>query len=71
MKKNTVLLIVVGYCIAANAQTDQQKTDALVKKMTIEEKVGQMTQVTLAVIAKGGWGNQDGVLDAALLKKAV
>ncbi|MGZ8552709.1 MAG: glycoside hydrolase family 3 N-terminal domain-containing protein [Chitinophagaceae bacterium] len=71
MKKNTVLLTVVGYCIAANAQTDQQKTDALVKKMTIEEKVGQMTQVTLAVIAKGGWGNQDGVLDAALLKKAV
>ncbi|MGZ8524573.1 MAG: glycoside hydrolase family 3 N-terminal domain-containing protein, partial [Chitinophagaceae bacterium] len=71
MKKNTVLLIVLGYCIAANAQTDQQKTDALVKKMTIEEKVGQMTQVTLAVIAKGGWGNQDGVLDAALLKKAV
>ena len=41
------------------------------KKMTLEEKVGQMTQVTLAVIAKGGWGNEDGVLDPALLKKAV
>ena len=71
MKKNLSLLLVIGYCIAANAQTDQQKADALLKKMTLEEKVGQMTQVTLAVIAKGGWGNQDGVLDPALLKKAV
>ena len=71
MKKNLSLLLVIGYCIAANAQTDLQKADALLKKMTLEEKVGQMTQVTLAVIAKGGWGNQDGVLDAALLKKAV
>jgi len=39
--------------------------------MTIEEKVGQMTQVTLAVVAKGGWGNQDGALDPAALKKAI
>jgi beta-glucosidase len=30
-----------------------------------------MTQVTLAVIAKDGWGNQDGTLDPAALKKAV
>ncbi len=71
MKKNLSLLLVIGYCIGGNAQTDQQKADALLKKMTLEEKVGQMTQVTLAVVAKGGWGNQDGVLDPALLKKAV
>ncbi|MBL7741557.1 MAG: glycoside hydrolase family 3 C-terminal domain-containing protein [Chitinophagaceae bacterium] len=58
------------YCMV-NAQTDQQKAETLVKKMTLEEKVGQMTQVTLAVIAKGGWGNQDGSLDPAALKKAV
>ncbi|MEP7373586.1 MAG: glycoside hydrolase family 3 N-terminal domain-containing protein [Chitinophagaceae bacterium] len=71
MKKMISFLFVLVYCIAGNAQTDQQKADALLKKMTLEEKVGQMTQVTLAVVAKGGWGNQDGVLDPALLKKAL
>jgi hypothetical protein len=30
-----------------------------------------MTQVTLAVVAKGGWSNQDGSLDTAALRKAV
>ena len=49
------------------AQTDAQKADALLKKMTIEEKVGQMTQVTLGVVAT----DQDGVLDPAKLKNAV
>ena len=71
MKKNLSFLFILFYCISLNAQTDQQKAEALLKKMTLEEKVGQMTQVTLAVVAKGGWGNQDGVLDPALLKKAV
>jgi len=47
------------------------KADAIISKMTLEEKVGQMTQVTLAVIAKGGWGNQDGTLDPAAVKKAI
>lgn len=37
----------------------------------MDEKIGQMTQVTLAVIAKGGWGNEDGTLDADALKKAI
>src|SRR5689334_21915976 len=48
-----------------------QKVTEIVNKMTLEEKVGQMTQVTLAVIAKGGWGNEDGTLDPAALKAAV
>ncbi len=57
-----------------NAQikiADKNNVDALLKKMTLEEKVGQMTQITLAVVAKNGWANTDGELDAALLKKAV
>ncbi|MES2645940.1 MAG: glycoside hydrolase family 3 N-terminal domain-containing protein [Bacteroidota bacterium] len=54
------------------AQTSNDiKAVALVKKMTLEEKVGQMTQVTLAVIAKGAWANTDGSLDPALLKAAI
>jgi beta-glucosidase len=39
--------------------------------MTLEEKVGQMTQVTFAVIAKGGWGDTEGNIDSAALKKAI
>ena len=74
MKKN-VLTVIYCFCFfLLNAQsklTDLQKADALVKKMTLEEKVGQMTQVTHAVVAKGGWGNEDGSLDEKELKKAV
>src|SRR5258705_13794391 len=55
----------------AQTATEKQKIESLIKKMTLEEKVGQMTQVTLAVVAKGGWGNQDGSLDPAALKKAI
>jgi beta-glucosidase len=71
MKKLLFLLTTLCFYMQVSAQTDQQKAEALIKKMTIEEKVGQMTQVTLAVIAKGGWGNQDGALDPAALKKAI
>ena len=71
MKKLLLLTITLSCYVLVNAQTDLQKAEALIKKMTIEEKVGQMTQVTLAVVAKGGWGNQDGALDPAALKKAI
>ena len=74
MKKFITGIIAVTMSVAAIAQqnkTDLQKAESLLKQMTLEEKVGQMTQVTLAVVAKGGWGNQDGELDPALLKKAV
>ncbi|MFC0775825.1 glycoside hydrolase family 3 N-terminal domain-containing protein [Terrimonas alba] len=71
MKKNISLFLILSGCIAVNAQTDLQKAETLLKKMTLEEKVGQMTQITLAIVAKGGWGNQDGSLDPAALKKAI
>lgn len=46
-----------------NAVLDEQVA-ALLSKMTVEEKVGQMTQVTIEVVAKndraaGGWQNLD------------
>ena len=63
MKKLLLLFIIIVFYWPQNAQTDQQKAEALVKKMTIEEKVGQMTRVAHAVIAKGGWCNQDGSID--------
>ncbi len=71
------MLLVMGsfMTLAATAQKQVNKAEAqaaaLVKKMTLEEKVGQMTQVTMAVFAKGAWANEDGELDPAALKKAI
>ena len=47
--------------------TDQQKADAILKQMTLDEKIGQMTQVTLGVVCS----QQDGILDTAALRKAI
>ncbi len=44
---------------------------ALLGKMSIEEKVGQMTQVNVNVILKDGYGSKDGSIDPALLDTAV
>jgi len=71
MKKNLFLLFILAYSSSLIAQTDRQKAEALIKKMTLEEKVGQMTQVTFAVIAKGGWADTEGNIDPDALKKAV
>lgn len=70
MKKIFSLFFIIC-SITINAQTDLQKAKDLVNKMTLEEKVGQMTQVTIAVIAKGGWGDTEGNIDPDALKKAV
>jgi beta-glucosidase len=55
--------------IAAAAQTpaERQKTENLLRQMTLDEKIGQMTQVTLGVVSTAA----DGVLDPVALKKAV
>lgn len=71
MKNLISLLLILITFNSIIAQTDQQKAKALLDKMTLEEKVGQMTQVTFALIAKGSWGNTDGALDPATLKKAI
>ncbi len=57
--------------IGQNNNSPEIKAAALLKKMTLEEKVGQMTQITHAVVAKDGWSNEDGSLDPVALKKAV
>jgi beta-glucosidase len=46
-----------------------QKIEALLKQMTVEEKVGQMTQLTLAMIVNGHDQNID--VDPVKLQKAV
>lgn len=70
MKKIIFLCISLGLVITLLAQTnkqDQVKVEALLKQMTLEEKVGQMTQVTLAVIGT----QQDGVLNPVSVNKAI
>lgn len=63
--------IAMSGTMRAQTAAEINAAKALVKKMTLEEKAGQMTQITLALIAKGGWGNEDGALDPAALKKIV
>jgi beta-glucosidase len=55
----------------AQTQDIKTKVDKLIGEMTLDEKIGQMTQVTLGVVAKGGGGNEDGSLDPDALKHAV
>ena len=71
MKKIPLLAFIMIANFLVIAQTPEQQAAALLKKMTLEEKVGQMTQVTFAVIAKGGWGDTEGNIDSAALKKAI
>ena len=57
MRKNLHILFFL-VCSFANVRIDaQQQTvdiDALMHKMSVEEKAGQMTQIDLGVIAEGG-----------------
>ena len=46
-----------------------QKIEALLRQMTIEEKVGQMTQLTLEMIVNGH--DQSVQIDPAKLQKAI
>ena len=55
----------------AQTQDINKKVDKLISGMTLDEKIGQMTQVTLGVVAKGGGGNEDGSLDPEALRHAI
>jgi beta-glucosidase len=48
---------------------NSQKIEALIKRMTLEEKVGQMTQLTLGMIVTGQ--DQNIQIDPAKLEKAI
>ena len=56
MKKNIHILLVVLFGFSCNGPLDNGKEkfiDDLISQMTLEEKVGQMTQINLTVIARG------------------
>ncbi|TXK37080.1 beta-glucosidase, partial [Pontibacter qinzhouensis] len=52
-KPQTVAAKRVATYVAPTASEIEQKVDALLRQMTLEEKVGQMAQITLDVIGKG------------------
>ena len=70
MIKSQLLALAILFALSgATAQTvaDRQKADNLLRQMTLDEKIGQMTQVTLGVVSTA----EDGVLDPTALKKAI
>ncbi len=72
-KRLLAALTLFSFITKLNAQTPDiiKKVDKLINDMTLDEKIGQMTQVTLGVVAKGGGGNEDGSLDPQALQHAV
>ncbi|WP_018343789.1 glycoside hydrolase family 3 N-terminal domain-containing protein [Cytophaga aurantiaca] len=48
-----------------------QEVHALLKKMSLEEKAGQMTQIDIRNLLTNGYGNTDEKLDTARLKEAI
>jgi len=69
MKKLAILLpaLALSLFVAAQSAADRQKVETLLKQMTVDEKIGQMTQVTLGVVGTP----EDGVLNPAALTKAI
>ena len=54
MKNNIVILLSFLYCCTPQNSNDvDEKINDLLSQMTLQEKVGQMTQINLTVIAKG------------------
>ncbi len=72
-KRLIASLILFSVLTNLHAQTPdiKAKVDKLINDMTLDEKIGQMTQVSLGVVAKGGGGNEDGSLDPQALQHAI
>ena len=67
MKHLASLLLFTALIPHAGHTQPSPKVEALLSKMTLDEKIGQMTQVTLGVVSTP----EDGVLDTAKLAAAV
>ena len=66
-----LLLLCSHTNLHAQTQDIVKKVDKLISEMTLDEKIGQMTQVSLGVVASGGGGNEDGSLDPEALRHAI
>src|SRR5579871_5299283 len=66
MKRLAFLLLTTVAASGVQAQLSP-KVQTLLSRMTLDEKIGQMTQVTLGVVSSP----QDGIMDSGLLANAV
>ena len=59
MSRTIAILLLAAGCAAAQPAAVEARVEALLKQMTLEEKIGQMTQVTIDVVSAGGagWGH--------------
>lgn len=74
MKKFFVMVFILSFQLSLYTQSRsiEERVQELLSKMTIEEKVGQMTQVTLQVVSKRqGNKNQKHELDEKKLEEAI
>lgn len=79
MKKILTLITITFICFSSfgwiskpNNETSKAKVKALLSKMTLEEKVGQMTQVTMQTFAKTqGTKDQKTQLDESKIEEAI
>ncbi len=65
-------MAVASHPSAKRSADIERSIDSLLKRMTLEEKVGQMTQVTIDVVSVGSDGRQEPhAIDDAKLEKAI
>jgi beta-glucosidase len=67
MRKIAIPLLFIALLPHPGRTQSSSKVEALLNKMTLDEKIGQMTQVTLGVVSTP----QDGILDTTKLAVAV
>lgn len=61
-------MLTVSYAAKDSIEKD---IDVMIASLSVEEKVGQMTQIDLNIVVKGGYSNTDGTLDTVKLREAV
>jgi beta-glucosidase len=68
-----ILFVMVGRSVSAQetGKTIGNKVKHLLSQMTLEEKVGQMTQVDIIVIGNLAWGRVGNPIDPAKLQDAI
>ena len=67
-----LMSLILSSCdVAQKEQHFSDKVMSLLSSMTVEEKVGQMTQINVHLILKDGYGNKDTSIDTALLRKYI
>ena len=66
-----ILFVIVGCSVRNQEQNKVNKVEELLAKMTLEEKIGQMTQVDFSVIGAPAGQNLDDPIDKAKLEDAV